>query len=98
MNNNGLTAIGYFDSTTMALLALAFIASFPGNGGKVCFEIAACPISLASILYFNQETFSLLMKKRGIDVAHPSMSPEAMSGALRAWVRLTRHRSKPSPK
>lgn len=87
-----LTALGYFNPS-VAIAALAFIASFPGNGGRVCFEIAACPISFASVLYFNHKTFSVRAALQGAPTV-PGMSTEAMSGALRAWVRLTKTKRK----
>ena len=94
-SNLRLTPLGYFKPSA-SLAALAFIASFPGNGGKVCFEIAACPISFAHIVYFNEKTFAEVVRRRGAPSdSLPNMTTEEMSGALRAWVRLTQTTRKP---
>ena len=69
--------LGWFSSVPEAKKALAFVASFPGNGGKKQFTLDLSGEFPSVNVFLAKKPFG-------------SMSVEEMRGALRAWRRLQR--------
>ena len=80
--------VGYFASVPKAKLALKFLSSFPGTGGKRCFGIGKWLVSGAPSVFYDPDKYREL--NPGVC---STWTPDMLDGALRAMNRITSYGS-----